>query len=386
MKGVLICGGMGTRLKPLTTVTNKSLLPVYDQPLIHYPLKVLLNAGIQDIMIISGTEHIDQMTDFLGSGSELGCSFSYRVQDEPKGIAHALGMAETFANGHSVCALLGDNVYFDDLSAQISAFQGGGHIFVKNVADPRRFGVVEMQGAQVVSIEEKPQNPKSNLVQTGCYLYDHRCFDIIKHLQPSGRGELEITDVTKWYLGQNQLTATVLQDEWIDAGTFESLHKAAKLVRERKIIPEDKKEAAPAAPAPAAAQPVAQPMVQGETTQVAPPPPPPPPAPAPAAPPPPAPMPAVAPEGAKAGVAAPASPPPPPPPAPKPAPAPAPVAAPAPSTPPPPAPPPAPPPPPPAPMPAVAPEGTKAGVAAPTPPPPPNPAAPAEPEWLQAPK
>jgi glucose-1-phosphate thymidylyltransferase len=235
MKGVLICGGLGTRLRPLTEVTNKSLLPVYDQPLIFYPLQVLLHAGIQEIMVISGPEHIDQMTTFLGSGSNFGAKFAYRVQDEPKGIAQALGMAESFAAGDSVCAILGDNVYFNNLSSHIQNFQSGGHVFLKEVPDPQRFGVAEMQGDKVVSVVEKPKDPTSNLAITGCYVYDNRCFDVIKTLKPSGRDELEITDVTKWYLEQGELNATVLSDEWIDAGTFESLHKASSLVRERKL-------------------------------------------------------------------------------------------------------------------------------------------------------
>ncbi len=235
MKGVLICGGTGSRLRPLTEVTNKSLLPVYDQPLIFYPLKKLLNAGIKDIMIISGNEHIDQMAGFLGSGIKFGCSFSYRVQDVPGGIAQALGMAEEFIDGDSVCALLGDNIFFDDLTPAIQSFKKGGHVFVKEVSDPKRFGVVELKEDKIISVEEKPENPKSNFIQTGCYIYDHRCFDVIRNLKPSPRGELEITDVSKWFMEQNELTATILQDEWIDAGTFESLFQAAGVVRERKL-------------------------------------------------------------------------------------------------------------------------------------------------------
>lgn len=235
MKGVLICGGMGTRLKPLTEVTNKSLLPVYDQPLIYYPLQTLLRGGIGEIMVISGPEHIDQMTLFLGSGSRFNCKFTYRVQDEPKGIAQALGMAEEFAAGSDICAILGDNIYFDNISQHIRTFAGGGHVFLKTVPDPHRFGVVEIRDNRVVDIEEKPEAPKSNLAQTGCYLYDNRCFDIIRELIPSERGELEVTDITRWYLKNGKLSFTVLQDEWVDAGTFESLHKAAVLVRERKL-------------------------------------------------------------------------------------------------------------------------------------------------------
>lgn len=234
MKGVLICGGLGTRLRPLTEITNKSLLPVYDQPLINYPLQTLLQSGIKEIMVISGPENIGQITSFLGSGSKYDVQFAYRVQDEPKGIAHALGAAESFAAGDSICALLGDNIYFDNLSEHIQAFQGGGHIFLKEVSDPKRFGIAELSGSAVVHVEEKPQNPRTNLAITGCYVYDNRCFDVIKNLKPSPRNELEITDVTAWYLAQKELNATVLQDQWIDAGTFESLYKAASMVRERK--------------------------------------------------------------------------------------------------------------------------------------------------------
>jgi len=236
MKGVLICGGTGSRLRPLTEITNKSLLPVYDKPLIMYPLKVLLDAGITDIAIVTGTEHMDQIAQFLGSGVKFGCTFAFKVQDKPGGIAQALGLAEEFVDGDSVCALLGDNLYFDDLSETIQKFTSGGHAFLKEVHDPERFGVAEVQNGKVISIEEKPQNPKSNYAVTGCYLYDNRCFEVIKTMKPSGRGELEISDVSKWYLEQGELTASILKDEWIDAGTFESLFKAAELVRQKSQL------------------------------------------------------------------------------------------------------------------------------------------------------
>ena len=235
MKGILICGGLGTRLRPLSEVTNKSLLPVYDQPLIFYPLQILLHAGITDIMVITGPEHIDHITKFLGSGSRWNCKFTYRVQDEPKGIAQALGMAEEFAAGDSVCAILGDNIYFDQLAPTIRNFQGGSQIFLKAVPDAKRFGVAEIQGDQVISIEEKPEQPRSNLAMTGCYVCDNQCFTFIRNLQPSARGELEITDMLKGYMQQGRLKATILQDEWIDAGTIESLYKASSMVRERKL-------------------------------------------------------------------------------------------------------------------------------------------------------
>ncbi|MFH1671010.1 MAG: sugar phosphate nucleotidyltransferase [Patescibacteria group bacterium] len=236
MKGVLICGGTGSRLRPLTDVTNKSLLPVYDKPLLLFPLQVLLDAGIKEIAVITGTEHMNQISEFLGSGSKFDCEFTFKVQDKPGGIAQALGLAEEFAEGDSICAILGDNIFFDDLTTAITSFEKGGHVFLREVPDPERFGVVEVDGDNVTSIEEKPENPKSNLAQTGCYLFDNRCFEIIKNLKPSVRGELEITDVAKEYIESDELTYTKLCEEWIDAGTFESLFRAAELVREKKPL------------------------------------------------------------------------------------------------------------------------------------------------------
>ncbi|MEQ1849543.1 MAG: sugar phosphate nucleotidyltransferase [Candidatus Peribacteraceae bacterium] len=235
MKGVLICGGTGSRLKPLTDVTNKSLLPVYDKPLIHYPLSILTNAGIREIVVISGAEHVDQMAGYLGSGDRFGCIFSYRVQEKAGGIAQALGLAEKFIGDDDVCAILGDNVYFDDLSEKIKNFTGGAHLFLKEVSDAARFGVATMKGGKVTSIEEKPLKPKSNMAVTGCYVYDKRCFEVIRNLKPSKRGELEITDVSNWYVEQGEATATILNEEWIDAGTFESLLKASNLVHEQQV-------------------------------------------------------------------------------------------------------------------------------------------------------
>ncbi len=233
MKGVLICGGSGSRLKPLTDITNKSLLPVYDKPLILYPLQILLDAGIKQVVVISGSEHVDQMAGFLGSGERFGCEFSYRVQERPGGIAQALGLAESFVDGDNVCAILGDNVFFDDLSDSIRTFESGAHLFLKEVPDPERFGVAELKNGKVVSVIEKPLKPAVNTAVTGCYLYDSRCFEVIRQLKPSPRGELEITDISNWYARKGEALATVLQREWIDAGTFESLFKAADLVRSR---------------------------------------------------------------------------------------------------------------------------------------------------------
>ena len=241
MKGILICGGQGTRLLPLTKHTHKSLLPVGGKPLVLYSLQVLLDASIREIMLVTGPEFAGDFMQFLGSGAKFGCSFTYRIQDEPKGIAQALGMAEAFANDESVCALLGDNIFEDNLSKHIHAFSGkGGHLFLKGVEDPERFGVAEISesyklkaksSAPVLSLEEKPAHPKGNLAVTGCYLYDPRCFEIIRGLKPSARGELEITDVSKQYLVWGELTATVLEGDWVDAGTHEALQKAEKLTR-----------------------------------------------------------------------------------------------------------------------------------------------------------
>lgn len=208
---------------------------MYDKPLIHYPLEVLTKAGIKEIIVISGAEHVDQMAGYLGSGERFDCAFSYRVQEKPGGIAQALGLAEKFIGDDDVCAILGDNIYFDDLAEDIKSFAGGSHLFLKEVPDAARFGVATMENGVVTSIEEKPEVPKSNMAVTGCYVYDKQCFEVIRHLKPSARGELEITDVSDWYVQKGQAKATVLHDEWIDAGTFESLLKAANLVRERRI-------------------------------------------------------------------------------------------------------------------------------------------------------
>ncbi len=235
MKGVLICGGSGSRLKPLTDITNKSLLPVYDKPLILYPLEVLLRASITEIAIVTGNEHMDQMAKFLGDGKAFGCTFHYIKQDQPRGIAHALSLTEEFSQGESVCAILGDNVFFDDLSTIIKNFTTGAHLFLKAVHDPERFGVATIKENRIESIEEKPAKPQTNLAVTGCYLYDARCFDFIRTMKPSSRGELEITDVSRFFVEQGQAIGTMLEQEWIDAGTFESLFRAAEIVRSKKL-------------------------------------------------------------------------------------------------------------------------------------------------------
>jgi glucose-1-phosphate thymidylyltransferase len=199
-----------------------------------YPLDVLVQAGIKEIMIITAPEQAGKFMQFLGSGERFDCEFSFRIQERPGGIAQVLGMAEAFAAGDSICAVLGDNVFLDDLSEPIKNFKNGGHMFLTEVPDPERFGVVEMKDSNVMSVEEKPKEPKSNLIGVGCYIYDNRCFEVVRNLEPSYRGELEITDVNKWYLKQGELSATILQDKWIDAGTFDSLLEASNAIKEAK--------------------------------------------------------------------------------------------------------------------------------------------------------
>jgi glucose-1-phosphate thymidylyltransferase len=196
----------------------------------------MLRAGITEVIVITGPEHMTQITKYLDSvGEKSGCKFFYKVQETAGGIAQALGLAEEFAKGERVCAILGDNIFFDDLAPQIKAFTEGAHIFLKKVPDPERFGIAELHvDGSVISLEEKPKEPKSHLAVTGCYLYDSNCFQMIHSLKPSARGELEITDLSKAYLEKHQIEATILEQEWIDAGTFESLFQAAALVREKK--------------------------------------------------------------------------------------------------------------------------------------------------------
>jgi glucose-1-phosphate thymidylyltransferase len=238
MKGLIIAGGEGTRLRPLTYITNKSLLPVYNQPLLYYPLKTLINAGITEILIVSGKGHAGQILNLLGSGKEMGARISYEVQEEPGGIAQVVGMAEDFADGEKIVAILGDNVYEDVESIQqavreFSSQEKGAKIFLKEVADPERFGVAEIDGDTIVGLEEKPKQPKSNWAVTGLYMYDNTVFDIVRGIKPSARGELEITDVNNAYIEQGTMSYQKLEGEWIDAGTFDSLLKASNLAKEK---------------------------------------------------------------------------------------------------------------------------------------------------------
>jgi glucose-1-phosphate thymidylyltransferase len=236
MKGVILAGGLGTRLHPLTKITNKHLLPVYDRPMIYYPIETLVNAGVTDIMIVTGGKKSGDFLSLLGNGSDFGLKhLNYTYQKGEGGIAEALSLAEHWASGDSICVVLGDNLIEKNIQKAVADFkrQGrGAKIMLKQVHDPQRFGVATLKGDKVVSIVEKPKQPQSDLAVIGIYMYDPRVFEIIKTLEPSERGELEITDVNNWYIRDGSMTFEKLDGWWTDAGTFESLHKAASLVKE----------------------------------------------------------------------------------------------------------------------------------------------------------
>lgn len=234
MKGVVLAGGLGTRLRPLTAVTNKHLLPVYDQPMIYYPIQTLVNAGINDIMIVTGGNSAGDFLKLLGNGRAFGLKhINYTYQEGEGGIAEALSLVEHFAAGDPVCVVLGDNIIEGSIREAVSAYRhqgGGAKILLKKVPDPQRFGVPELDGARVLRIEEKPAQPKSEYAVIGIYMYDHDVFDIIRTLEPSERNELEITDVNNIYIERGEMTWDELEGWWTDAGTFESLLHASNLV------------------------------------------------------------------------------------------------------------------------------------------------------------
>jgi len=236
MKGVILAGGLGTRMNPLTKITNKHLLPVYDKPMIYYPLQALINAGIEDILIVTGGTYAGDFLRLLGNGHEFGLKhINYTYQEGEGGIAAALRMAEFFAAEDKLCVMLGDNIIEKNIRDAVNKFarqKAGAKIMIKEVPDPQRFGVPVLEGDKIVKIEEKPKAPKSPYAVTGIYLYDNTVFDIIKALRPSDRGELEITDVNNVYIERGQLTWEVLDGWWTDAGTFESLLRASQLVAE----------------------------------------------------------------------------------------------------------------------------------------------------------
>jgi glucose-1-phosphate thymidylyltransferase len=234
-KGVILAGGTGSRLSPCTKVTNKHLLPVYNKPMIFYPIETLKNAGIKEILIITGTESAGDFMKLLGSGEDIGVHFTFRIQDGSKGIADALRLAEPFANNENIAVILGDNIFEDDFSEAFKNFSGGSHVFVKEVPDPERFGVATLSTQNnvpsVQKIVEKPKSPESNFAVTGMYGYDKSVFEKIKSLTPSPRGEYEISEVNQQFIEENQMKASILQGDWSDAGTHESLFFASKLAR-----------------------------------------------------------------------------------------------------------------------------------------------------------
>jgi glucose-1-phosphate thymidylyltransferase len=236
MKGIVLAGGLGTRLSPLTRVTNKHLLPVFDQPMVHYPIRTLIDAGITDILIVTGGNSAGDFLKLLRNGAEFGLNrLNYAYQEGEGGIAAALGLAEHFADGGPICVVLGDNILEKSIAAFVRKFRhqgSGAKILLSKVHDPQRFGVPVFENDRVVKIEEKPADPKSQYAVIGVYMYDNRVFDIIKTLKPSHRGELEITDVNNAYIEAGDLSCDVIDGWWTDAGTFESLLKASNLIAE----------------------------------------------------------------------------------------------------------------------------------------------------------
>lgn len=237
MKGVILAGGTGSRLYPLTKVTNKHLLPIGRKPMIYYPIEKLLEAGIKRILIVTGTEHMGAVVSLLGSGKDFGCSFTYKVQDEAGGIAQALSLAENFAGSDPVTVILGDNLFEDSIAPMIEHFENqqgglGSRIALKQVEDPKRFGVATLEEDRVTKIMEKPEYPETNWAVTGLYIYDGGVFDVIRKLKPSARGEMEISDVNNSYIRAGTMSYDFLEGWWTDAGTFESLSKANDLMGE----------------------------------------------------------------------------------------------------------------------------------------------------------
>jgi len=237
VKGVILAGGLGSRLQPLTLVTNKHLLPVYHQPMIYYPIQTLVNAGIRDILIVTGGNWAGDFLKLLQNGKHFGLTrLHYAYQDGEGGIADALKLARDFSDGDPVAVVLGDNIIQDDITPYVRRFhqqQEGARIFLKKVKDPGRFGVPVLRNGKIIGIEEKPKRPKSNYAVTGLYMYDREVFQMLPQLKPSKRGELEITDVNNYFLKEKKLEYDILKGFWSDAGTFESLHGASALVKNR---------------------------------------------------------------------------------------------------------------------------------------------------------
>lgn len=234
MRGIILSGGSGTRLRPLTKITSKQLLPIYNRPMIYYPLNTLIKAGIKEIMVIVAPERAGDYLNLLGSGREFGVKFTYEIQDKPEGIAQAFLIGEKFIDNDNVTLILGDNIFEDDLAADIQAFTSGAKIFAKQVSDPERFGVVKFDASgRAEIIVEKPTEKISDFAVTGLYVYDHRVTQAAKEIKPSARGELEITDINNWYLEKGELQVATINGEWLDTGTFDSLLRAQNFAREK---------------------------------------------------------------------------------------------------------------------------------------------------------
>jgi len=234
MRGIILSGGSGTRLRPLTKITSKQLLPIYNKPMIYYPLNTLIKAGIKEILIIVSPERAGDYLNLLGSGKDFGVKFTYEIQDKPEGLAQAFLIGEKFIDKEDVTMILGDNIFEDDFSDEIKNFTSGAKVFAKHVNDPERFGVVKFDdNNKAQQLVEKPQEYLSNFAVTGLYVCDHRVVSIAKNLKPSSRGELEIVDVLNNYLEQGELEVAMVNGEWLDAGTFDSLLRAQNLAKER---------------------------------------------------------------------------------------------------------------------------------------------------------
>ena len=240
MRGVVIAGGRGTRLSPVTKIINKNILPVYDRPMIYYSIEKLVNAGIKDILIVTGTEHAGQFVNLLGSGSEFGIRIHYEVQREALGPADAINVARDFAQGEKIVVIFSDNIIEDEIKKACNTFRRqkrGAKIFLKEIPDPRRYGVAQTKDGKVVKIEEKPKKPKSNMAVIGLYMYDNKVFDIIDGLKPSKRGEYEVTDLNNEYIKRGEMTYEVINGYWNDAGTFSALLDASNWAAERSKKP-----------------------------------------------------------------------------------------------------------------------------------------------------
>ncbi len=233
MKGVILAGGLGSRLYPLTKATNKHLLPVGSEPMLFHPIRQLVGAGIEDILVITSTQHMGDVVRCLGSGADFDCKLSYKVQEDAGGIAHALALAEDFAAGSKICVILGDNIFEFSIKPYAENFdkqESGAHVLLKEVGDPERYGVAALDEYQVIEIEEKPANPKSSFAVVGLYFYDEHVFDVIRSTDTSERGEMEITSVNNIYIQKKQLGFSICHGRWTDAGTFDSLFEANQLL------------------------------------------------------------------------------------------------------------------------------------------------------------